>query len=294
MPATLSSRPFGTNAGYDPYGDALPSFGNMTPSYMSLPNGGSSGMGMPSGDAGGGGFDPMSLVPGAGTFLSGIFGMINANKQREKDRQLQLQLAGISDANSRDLNASRTALTESELDPFRQQMSQASDLSKLDRLERGTRTPVSVSIAGGPGAPFTKTGGYSYTKSPELTKAASAIKQSVLAGNGAPSMTNPNNYGKTSAIDVIGVMNGTKDPTSPNAFATGAPSAGTGQSSAAANVIRQAYRQYLHRDPTDAEILSQTGNGTFMANDPRLQASVQNIMNSSEALGGFKPSYARG
>jgi len=285
--------------GYDPYGDALPSYGNGVPNDFyswGLPSGGGGGSSAP---GGGGGFDPTGfvgpLVSGGGNFLSSLFGMINQNKQLEKNRQLQRDLAAQADANSRDLSQQRTAQVESTLDPFRQQMAQGGDLAKLDRLERSSLTPVRVNAAGGPGAPFGQSGGYSYSKSPELVSSAAALKKSIMAGNGAPTMTNPNNYGKTSALDLIGVANGSKDPTSPNAFATGAPSAGTSQTSSAANVIRQAYREYLGRDPSDMEILSQTGNGQFTVNDPRLQLSLENIKNSPEVRArrtGFAPSYS--
>ncbi|MDQ3170238.1 MAG: hypothetical protein M3Q55_08890, partial [Acidobacteriota bacterium] len=47
--------------------------------------------------------------------------------------------------------------------------------------------------------------------------------------------------------------------------------------------IVDAYKTYLGRSPSDAEILSQTGNGTFAPSDPRLSRSVQNIAQSPEA-----------
>lgn len=47
--------------------------------------------------------------------------------------------------------------------------------------------------------------------------------------------------------------------------------------------IVKAYQQSLGRMPSDAEIMSQTGNGSFRDNDPRLALSVQNINGSEEA-----------
>jgi hypothetical protein len=47
--------------------------------------------------------------------------------------------------------------------------------------------------------------------------------------------------------------------------------------------IRQAYQTYLKRDPSMAEIMSQTGNGEFNVTDPRLAKSVENIRYSPEA-----------
>ena len=47
--------------------------------------------------------------------------------------------------------------------------------------------------------------------------------------------------------------------------------------------IIQAYQQYLGREPSQQEILSQTGNGQFKMGDPRIQMSIQNISRSPEA-----------
>src|SRR5574337_967030 len=51
-----------------------------------------------------------------------------------------------------------------------------------------------------------------------------------------------------------------------------------------ADIIRDAYRKFLGRDPSYQEINSQTGNGSFGLNDPRLQMSVNNIAQSPEAV----------
>jgi len=48
-------------------------------------------------------------------------------------------------------------------------------------------------------------------------------------------------------------------------------------------MVVQAYQKYLGRTPSDQEILSQTGNGTFGPSDGRLQLSLQNIQYSDEA-----------
>lgn len=285
----------------------------MLPSYFS-PGAGpggtsfmpsdSSGMGMDAGGdgGGGGGFDPLSLVPGAGSFLSSMFSSIMAKKRLEMQLQAEKEMQQNSIQAQEGANTQSLAFNESQLDPFRQQMAQGNDVASLDKLERASYTPVKVSTAGGPGAPFTRTGGYSYTKSPELVQAAGDLKKSILAGNGAPTMTNPANYGKTSALDLLSTAAGTKDPTKTSAFASGAPAAAsTLGSDAAANAIRQAYQLYLQRDPTDAEILSQTGNGSFSVSDPRLQLSINNIKRAGAGQtpaaaaanpGGFRPSYA--
>jgi hypothetical protein len=107
----------------------------------------------------------------------------------------------------------QTALDESKLDPFRQQMSQAEDLSSLDRLQHGSYTPVKLQPAAGPlvtpgaGNPYagaipTTTGGYSYEKSPQLLSGAQQLENDVSAGHTAPTMTSPANYGKTATLDL--------------------------------------------------------------------------------------------
>lgn len=86
-----------------------------------------------------------------------------------------------------------TLLQESNMNPFRGQMNQAASLASLDELERGTYTPVQLSTEGNPYASYIPkvSGGYSYTKSPELTSAAGALKNDVLAGHGASSVLRP-------------------------------------------------------------------------------------------------------
>lgn len=98
----------------------------------------------------------------------------------------------------------KTALEESMANPYRQQMAQAGSLQALDLAERGNYTPVQMDFTGsryGSNVPKLN-GGFSYSKSPELTNAAGALKASVLAGQGAPTMTDPANYGKTSALSL--------------------------------------------------------------------------------------------
>jgi hypothetical protein len=47
--------------------------------------------------------------------------------------------------------------------------------------------------------------------------------------------------------------------------------------------IVRAYEQFLGRKPSDAEIMGQTGNGSFQPNDWRIQQSIRNIEQSPEA-----------
>lgn len=307
---TLNSRPFGMPAGYDPYGDALPSFGNgpygqQMPQYSYMPQGGQSGGGM-GGDIGSsaaGGFmagGPIGAgVAAGGALLTSLFAMKNANKQAELNRQQQTNMQ----TNSINANAAQDtqalASKESMLDPFRSRMMQMGDVAKLDRVANASSTPRQLNLQG----PYAKyapqmSGGYSYQKSPELVNAAKATQTSVLSGNADPSMTNSANYGKSGALDLLGVAAGTKNPAQASAMASGAPAAGSSLgANPVADVVRNAYRQYLQRDPTDAEIMSQTGNGSFTVNDPRLQMSIENIKRAAAGAqqpGGvpsFKPSY---
>lgn len=68
------------------------------------------------------------------------------------------------------------------------------------------------------------------------------------------------------------------DKGTPDEASTGAPSWASRYPT-----IVAAYQRYLGRTPSEAEIRSQTGNGTFAPNDTRLQFSIQNIAQSPEA-----------
>jgi hypothetical protein len=90
----------------------------------------------------------------------------------------------------------------------------------LDRLEHASYAPASVQLPERYAQYKPQiSGGYSYEESPEMTAAAGKLKQSVLAGRTAPSMTSPDNFGKTAALD----LTGTADPRTDAAFSTGAP-----------------------------------------------------------------------
>lgn len=259
----LPSRPFGMPQGYDPYGDALPSYSTGVPSYMSLPAGGS-GMSSPA-PSSGGGFGLTDLIaPGAsaaGNFLATLFGMKNANAQAQKNRQATADAQTNSLAQNTAQGTQAVASKESTLDPFRSRMSQVGDAAKLDRVANATSSPVRLNTSG-PFSGFVPqvSGGYSYQKSPALVNAAKAAQTSVLSGTPDPSMTNPENYGKTGALDLLGVAAGTKNPASASAFATGAPSAGSSLGAdPVSNMIRQGYQQKLGRPASDAEIQSVVG-----------------------------------
>lgn len=247
-------------------------------------------------------------VNAAGSLLSSYYGAKNANEQAGLDRQTRLDLQHNDLAASTARDTQSLAGRESELDPFRNQMSQAKDIGQLDRLERASYAPVKLGMPSG--SPYAKympqtSGGYSYEKSPELMASASALKKNVMGGNTAPSMTNPDNYGKTGAMDILGVMAGKKDPTSSSSFSTGTPAPGSSLGAdPVAGMIRNGYQSALGRPASDEDIrstigqLSRTYGRQITAADSGLvQDWIQrNLRTSPEAQarqssGGYTPSY---
>jgi hypothetical protein len=116
------------------------------------------------------------------------------------------------------------AFGESEQNPFRQQNAQAQSLAMLDRLANEQMTPTRITPDPHyAGSVPQISGGYSYERSPALRQSAAALQRSVMAGNTAPTQTNPANYGRTSALDLISVLEGGVAPE--NAQAGGASAA---------------------------------------------------------------------
>lgn len=157
-----------------------------------------------------GGIDWVSLLlAGGAQAAKGVAGA----KASKADRDFQAaQLQKSIDAKAA-ADRMGVAADESKLDPFRNQMSQANDIASLDRMERATYSPVRLS-----GAPAYAqyvpqvSGGSNYTKSPELVSSAAALKRNVMGGNVAPTMTNPANYGKTGALDLLRIAAQGVDP----------------------------------------------------------------------------------
>lgn len=166
------------------------------------------------------GIDPMGLILAAGSGVAGsVAGTISelANRKRQQQRDREAIEA------SRDANTLDVATAETALDPFRHQMAQAGALSKLDRLERGSYQPVRLSAAPGYEQYVPHLfGGASYEKSPDLIKSAAALKRNVMGGNVAPTLTDPTNYGKTAALDLLSIAAAGKDPGDVSG-STGAP-----------------------------------------------------------------------
>lgn len=180
-----------------------------TPSYTSyMPGGSSSSGGM------GGGMWPSLILGG----LSGLGSLFGANSQAKKQKEIeQMRIAEQQRSQNQDV-----ALKESTLDPFRQQMLQARDLSYLDQQQNLKSTsPYGISnakyaaLVGGGQQPMDRSQPRqpSYTPSPELLNWLGSLKTNVAGGqNQAPTMTSPANYGKTSALDLLSLMNGDGDP----------------------------------------------------------------------------------
>lgn len=153
-----------------------------------------------------------------GGALTALLSSISAANERKRNEQMTREgIQANRESDIRDL-----ASKESTLDPFRQQMMQAGDISKLDRIERGSYSPVHMTPSG-PYASYVPqmSGGFNYSKSPELIQSAAALKRNVMGGNTAPTMTDPTNYGKTAALDLVRIASDRADPASVNA--SGAP-----------------------------------------------------------------------
>lgn len=126
--------------------------------------------------------------------LGATAGSMSARKNQKKQIEAEKELAN-----------QRVALEESGRDPFRQQVQQGKAIAGLDMLERASYAPTQVNLPAGnryAGNVPQFSGGFNYTKSPELTSGAGRLKQDVMAGHTAPSMTNPANYGRTAALDL--------------------------------------------------------------------------------------------
>lgn len=160
--------------------------------------------------AGSGGVDPVTALLAAGSGLAGgIAGAISNANNAKRTAQAQREAIQAQQQNA----TQNIAADESKLDPFRQQVSQAHDLFDLDRMERATYSPVHLAAAPGYESYVPQmSGGSSYTKSPELIAAAAALKRNILGGNVAPTMTDPTNYGKTAALNLLAIASANKDP----------------------------------------------------------------------------------
>jgi hypothetical protein len=156
---------------------------------------------------------PAWLLPAilaAGQALAAAAESRGRTASAEEDRAAAKEVAALNNAADWERALLDTATTESALDPFRHQTSQARTLAALDQLERGQYTPAQLDVRGSPYAGYVPTlrGGYSYEPSPVLRQAAGALMTNVLAGQTAPTMTDAANYGRTGAVDLLAVLAG--------------------------------------------------------------------------------------
>lgn len=112
----------------------------------------------------------------------------NGRRQQESD-EARLQM-------TEEQHLRQTALDESMADPFRHQRAQASGLGAMDVLRnfQGTRVTPPANVA-----PYAGNIQGGYAPSQTLRDHASKLYDSIAAGRTAPTMTDPANYGRTSA-----------------------------------------------------------------------------------------------
>lgn len=113
-------------------------------------------------------------------------------------------------------SSQRTALQESNLDPFRGYMSQASDLSRLDLMDHDyTATPLQLDAKYGAGVTLPPS--QSYAPNALTRQVLTSARSSIAAGNKAPTMTDPRNYG---GLPVVQAPNSTSRITSAGSVGT--------------------------------------------------------------------------
>jgi hypothetical protein len=169
----------------------------------------------------------MGLGMGAQAIGSSISSRRNAETQAQTEKEIadarikaEKELAQMNAQAAWQRQTQQTASEEASLDPFRQQLYQGNAISWLDRMERERLDPINFDWSGNPYAHFIPqmSGGYSYEQSPELRQSAADLKRNVMSGMTAPSMTDPANYGRTAALNLLATAGGV-DPASAGALA---------------------------------------------------------------------------
>ncbi len=134
------------------------------------------------------------LAAGVGTGVLGAY-VANRNSRRQQESEDERNQM------TEEQHLRQTALRESEMDPFRHQMFQGRNLTSLDMLQNlgrgGNRITPPANVA-----PYAGSVRPSYTPSDTLREHASRLYNSVAAGQTAPTMTDPANYGRTSALNL--------------------------------------------------------------------------------------------
>lgn len=149
--------------------------------------------------------------------VSAVGNGISQNRQRKSQEQLSREQLAL----EREQGLMDTASRENELNPFRQQLSQASSIASLDQMQNASYAPVSMQAPSRYASYVPKvSGGFSWQPSQDVRDSAGALKQNVMAGRTAPSMTTPDNYGKTATLDMNAVAGGA-NPATGAAFSNG-------------------------------------------------------------------------
>lgn len=152
----------------------------------------------------GGSMGPIAAVaiPAAASFFSSLFGSGQQARDSRLNRQHQRDMQDREFAFGRERDLRNVASEEAKLDPWRNVMAQVNHSQALDRFANSEYTPVEVSR--GPNGGFSRSGGTTYSKNPQVVAAARAAAKMILEGGGrAPSMANASNYGKTGAMDLL-------------------------------------------------------------------------------------------
>lgn len=153
------------------------------------------------------------------------------------------------------------AVAESAQNPFRHQLDQARTLGTLDVMANAQLTPAKYTM---PGITVPQlSGGFSYTPSQDQRTAAQLLQRSVASGQTAPSMTDPNNWGKTGALNLNGMATTGGAPTSgarPRASTTGAP----GVSAASNGDIASLFAGYQRRNEGAGGVMKGAATGAAM------------------------------
>lgn len=140
------------------------------------------------------GADWASLIAGLGGAT--VTAIVNSRNNRRNAEVAEDELDQRENSDVRDV-----ALKESLADPFRHQRSQYQNLAALDMLKQfgsgGPRITPPANVAR-----FTGTSNGGYRPSANMLGAIDALEQDIRGGHTAPTMTDPANFGRTSAINI--------------------------------------------------------------------------------------------
>ncbi|MGE3278037.1 MAG: hypothetical protein AB7O67_23240 [Vicinamibacterales bacterium] len=145
------------------------------------------------------------ILAGAGATQGALTSKSNRDIA-EQQAQNSLDIAKITDARDRDIAAMDVAAKEGQSDPFRDLLAQIQAAALFDQL--AGYKPMQMDFSDNPYAkyiPKVSGGSFSYDVSPELRAAAEAARGATLRGEGqSATMTNPENWGVTGALNLTG------------------------------------------------------------------------------------------